>query len=179
MPFEILHFRDSARVIHDRGMTSEITETLQYIENVLFRSFYRGNFLKTALEDMGWRENGLLRILDGRRYEFKGFRNRIAIEANLYVYEYLWDGLFRLQLGYDHGSLDCGLLLLSSQRSERSPLGTSQEIVTREIEALYPTISLPVSIVLFDLGTPRHTDEAELAAPLPQPQTHHTQEVAA
>lgn len=179
MPFEVLHFRNSAHIIHDKGMTSEIMETLQYVETVLFQTYFRGSFLRTALEDMGWRENGLLRILDGRRYEFKGFRNRIAIEANLYVYEYLWEGLFRLQLGFDHGALDCGLLLLTSQRSDKSPLGSTLEIVSLEIEALYPTISLPVTVALFDLGIPRYSDEAAVDEPVPQSETNPILEVAA
>ena len=159
MPFELYHFNNADRVIHDKKMTKALMETLDYVESVLFRSFYRGSMLRSALEDMGWREGDNLQIIEGRRYRFKGFLSRMAIEANLYVYEYLWEGLFRLQLGFDHGNLDCGVLLLTSQRSGKSPLGSSAQILAQEIDSLFPTISLPVSVALYDLGVPRHSDE--------------------
>ena len=110
--------------------------------------------LKSALDDLGWRENGSRNIIDGRRYQYKGFWKRIALEANFQLYEYVQTGLFRLQLGFDKGILDMGLLLLTAQRSEKSPFGTTADLLRSEIEALYPTISLPVSVALFDLGDP-------------------------
>jgi hypothetical protein len=39
-------------------------------------------------------------------------------------------------------------------RSEKSSLGTSRDLAITEVEMLYPTISMPVSIALFDLGLP-------------------------
>jgi len=47
-----------------------------------------------------------------------------------------------------------GIVLVTSQRSEKSKLGNTKDLVCREIEMLYPTINLPVTIVLFDLGKP-------------------------
>jgi hypothetical protein len=44
--------------------------------------------------------------------------------------------------------------MVTSQRSDKSRLGTTEELVAQEIEMLHPTISLPVIIVLFDLGRP-------------------------
>jgi len=44
--------------------------------------------------------------------------------------------------------------MLTSFRSEKSSLGTSRELAEAEVEMLYPTISMPVSIALFDLGPP-------------------------
>ncbi len=44
--------------------------------------------------------------------------------------------------------------MLTSLRSEKSSLGTSRDLAEAEVEMLYPTISMPVSICLFDLGQP-------------------------
>jgi hypothetical protein len=35
---------------------------------------FTGELLRQALDEMGWRENGSLSILDGRRYQYKGFK---------------------------------------------------------------------------------------------------------
>jgi hypothetical protein len=45
-------------------------------------------------------------------------------------------------------------LMLTALRSEKSSYGTSRDLAEAEVELLYPTISMPVSIALFDLGTP-------------------------
>ena len=161
MPFELLHFRDADKIFRKKRMTKNVMDTLKYVDDVLQGSFYRMSLLKTALTDMGWRENGSRNIIDGRKYQFKGFWNRIALEANFQVYEFLHTGLFRLQLGFDKGILDAGVILLTAQRSVKSPLGTSASLAISEIEALYPTISLPVSIALFDLGKPFCIDDEE------------------
>ena len=42
--------------------------------------------------------------------------------------------------------------MLTSQRSEKSSYGSSRDLAEAEVEMLYPTISLPVSVALFDLG---------------------------
>ncbi len=63
--------------------------------------------------------------------------------------------MFRLQIGFDKGEIDLGIVLLNAQRSSRSPLGNNRELVQKEVESLYPTISLPVVIALMDLGTPQ------------------------
>jgi hypothetical protein len=173
MPFEILHFRDSAKIIKKKGMIDVIHETLMYIDAVLYQSFLRGSFLKTALDDLGWRENGDLTILDGRKYQFKGFMNRVALEASLYTYEDIWRALFRLQVGFDKGLLDVGLVVLTGQRSEKSPLGSSAELVRSEILSLHPTISLPVAVALYDFGKPRFADEKD--EPVQDMETQHSE----
>lgn len=43
---------------------------------------------------------------------------------------------------------------IPGQRSEKSKLGSSADLATAEIEQLYPTISVPVTVALFDLGRP-------------------------
>jgi hypothetical protein len=103
---------------------------------------------------MDWRENGSLNILEGRRYQYKGVKKGIAIEGNFSAYEYILEGLFRLQVGFDKGRIETGILMLTSMRSEKSSLGTSRELAIAEVDMLYPTISMPVSIALFDLGPP-------------------------
>ena len=73
---------------------------------------------------------------------------------NLYL-----EGLLRLQIGFDKGMIETGILLLTSKRSENSPYGSTSDMVKEEIEMLYPTISLPVSICLFNLEEPFLPDE--------------------
>jgi hypothetical protein len=78
----------------------------------------------------------------------------VALEGNFSAYEYILEGLFRLQVGFDQGKIETGILLLTSLRSEKSSLGTSRDLAIAEVEQLYPTISMPVSIALFALGPP-------------------------
>jgi hypothetical protein len=94
-----------------------------------------------------------------RGYQYKGFKKGVAIEGNFASYEYILEGLFRLQIGFDKGRIETGILMLTSERSEKSRLGTSVELAKLEVEQLYPTISMPVTIALFDLGTPELPDE--------------------
>ena len=156
MPFEILHFRGSDQIIKDKNMDRDIKSTLTYVDDALYGSLYRGELLRQALDEMDWRENGNgeLKILDGRRYMYKGIKRKVAIEGNFSVYEYILEGLFRLQVGFDKGRIETGILMLTSLRSEKSSLGTSRDLAIAEVEQLYPTISMPVSIALFDLGPP-------------------------
>ena len=151
MPFEILHYRESDKIIKDKNMENDIQVTLEYIYDALYGAFYRGELLRRALEEMGWRENGTLNILEGRRYQYKGFKKGVALEGNFASYEYILEGLFRLQVGFDKGMIDTGILMLTSARSEKSSLGTSRELAESEVQMLYPTISMPVSIALFDI----------------------------
>lgn len=152
--FEILHFRNADKIVRDKKMLNDVQTTLEYIDNVLSGAQFKGELFRQALDEMGWRENGTLNILDGRRYMYKGFKKSVAIEGNFAAYEYILEGLFRLQVGFDKGVIETGILLLTSKRSEKSPYGDTSKMVRDEIEMLYPTISLPVSVVLFDLDEP-------------------------
>jgi hypothetical protein len=156
MPFEMLHFRGSDKIIKSKNMENDVQITLEYINDALYGSIYRGELLRQALDEMDWRENGNeeLKILDGRRYMYKGVKQKVAIEGNFSVYEYILEGLFRLQVGFDKGRIETGILMLTSMRSEKSSLGTSRDLAIAEVEQLYPTISMPVSVALFDLGPP-------------------------
>ena len=156
MPFEILHFRGSDEIIKSKNMENDVQITLEYINDALYGSIYRGELLRQALDEMDWRDNGNgeLKILDGRRYMYKGVKREVAIEGNFSVYEYILEGLFRLQVGFDKGRIETGVLMLTSMRSEKSSLGKTRDLVQVEVEQLYPTISMPVSIALFALGPP-------------------------
>ena len=154
MPFEIVHFRESEKILKEKRMTKDIKVTLEYIDDVLCGTIHRRELLRQSLEEMDWRENGTLKILDGRRYQYKGFKNGVAIEGSFSTYEFILEGLFRLQIGFDKGMVETGILMLTSLRSEKSSYGTSRDLAKAEVELLYPTISMPVSIALFDLGPP-------------------------
>jgi len=155
MPFEILHFRGSDKIIKDKDMEKDVQATLEYIDDALYGSLYRRELLRQALDEMNWRENGSLNIIDGRRYQYKGFKKGVALEGDSFAsYEYLWTGLLRLQVGFDKGLIETGILMLTAARSEKSSYGSSRELAEAEVELLYPTISMPVSIALFDLGAP-------------------------
>jgi hypothetical protein len=155
MPFEIFYVRDSDKIIREKGLLKDLQVTLEYIDTALYGSLYRRELLRLALEEMGWqegRDNGSLNILDGRRYQYKGFKKGVAIEGNFSVYEYILEGLFRLQVGFDNKKIETGILMLTALRSEKSSYGTSRDLAEEEVEQLYPTISLPVTVCLFDLG---------------------------
>jgi hypothetical protein len=165
MSFEILHFRGADKILQEKKMDKEIPLTMEYLNDVLYGSFRRSELLRQALEEMDWRPKGDLNILDGRRYFYKGIRKRVAIDGNFSSYEFIQDGLLRLQIGKDKGKIDMGILLLTSHRSDKSPYGSTKQLVETEVRYLYPTISLPVTIVLFDLGKPGLFAEMGAAAP--------------
>jgi hypothetical protein len=154
MPFEMIHFRDSDKIIRKKKLDRDVKATLEYVYDALQGSLYRGELLRQALDEMGWRENGSLNILDGRRYQYKGFKKGIALEGSFSSFEYLLTGLARLQVGFDKKLIETGILMLTAARSEKSSLGTSRDLAVAEVEALYPTFSMPVAIALFNLGVP-------------------------
>jgi len=156
MPFEILHFRGSDKIIKAKKLERDVQVTLEYVDDVLFETLHRRELFRQALEEMDWRDsgNGNLKILDGRRYMYKGVKRGVAIEGNFSVYEIILEGLLRLQIGFDKGKIETGILILTSKRSEKTPYGSTSKMVNEEIEMLYPTISMPVSVALFDLGDP-------------------------
>jgi hypothetical protein len=161
MPFEVIHFRGSDKILKDKNLDRDVQITLEYVDDVLCGTIYRRELFRQALDEMQWRENGNvdLKILDGRRYMYKGVKHGVAIEGNFSVYEFILEGLLRLQIGFDKGKIETGILLLTSKRSEKTPYGSTSKMVKEEIEMLYPTISMPVSVVLFDLGDPVISDE--------------------
>ena len=151
MPFELLHYRDAEKILKKKKMMDDVKDTLEYVDTVLNGAYPYGQLLKQCLLEKGWRENGTLSILPDRKYHWKGFKKGIAVEGSLSVYEYIHGGLFRMQIGYDKKKVDTGLLLLNNLRGEKTPYGSTKEMLEAEMEMLEPTISLPVTVVLFDL----------------------------
>lgn len=156
MPFEVHHFRDSKTILEHKHILRDVTATLEYVHDALYGSIHYGELLRQALDEMQWRENGMeeLRILEGRRYAYKGIKRGVAIEANLHSYEYILEGLLKLQLGFVRDKVEAGVLLLTAKRGDKTPYGSTSQILVEEVNALYPTISLPVMVALFDLGEP-------------------------
>ena len=155
MNFKLFHFRDADKVLEAKSMTSDVIMTCEYIYDELVGTRFRQEILRAALEAMDWRNEDVdLKVLPGRRYTYKGVKNSIALDANFSSYEYLHTGLLRLQVGYDKGNIRAGILLLPGGRGEKSPYGNTADILKEEVEQLFPTISLPVTICLFDLGEP-------------------------
>ena len=156
MPFTLVHFRESEVVLKNKRMLEDVTSTMQYVDDVLYGAHYKRELLRHVMDEMGWiSDNGDMKILDGRQYRYKGFKKSIGIDGSFGAYEYILEGLLRLQVGYDQGKIVAGVLMLNAKRSEKTPYGTTVDLVKNEIEMLYPTISLPVCICLFDLGEPR------------------------
>jgi len=153
MSFELLHFYESDKILKKKKMEKHVLATLEYMDDALFGTLHRGELLRQTLEEMHWREEPL-NILDGRRYFYKGLSNGIAIDGSLNVYEFILEGLLRLQIGFARQRVDAGVLLLNGRRSDKTPFGSTRELVEKELEQLSPVINLPVSIVLFDLGEP-------------------------
>ena len=161
MSFELLYFRDSDRIVRKKKMGNVILSTLRYLDDVLQGTLYRGELLRQALSEMDWRQEPLS-ILDGRRYQYKGLLNGVAIDGSFSSYEYVQDALLRLQVGFDKKKIETGIVLLTALRSEKSPLGSTRELVEQEIQDLYPTVSMPVIVALFDLGKPgNYTQETK------------------
>jgi hypothetical protein len=153
--FEILHFRGSDQILKEKNLLKDVQVTMEYIDDVLTGSLYKRELLRMALEEMDWTQDAdFMRIIEGRRYMYKGVKRGIAIDGNISAYEYILEGMVRLQLGYDKQRIDAGILLVNSKRSDKSPFGTTADLIKMEIETLYPTIHLPVSVCLFNTGDP-------------------------
>jgi|GEM_PF-1427856 len=154
MSYKIMYFRNAEQILKEKKMVKEVKLVMEYLHECLYGTGYKGELLRQALTEMDWRPTGDLNILDGRRYFYKGFKNRVALDGSFTSYEYIQDALLRLQVGYDKKKIDLGIVMITAQRSEKSKLGSTEELVSQEIEMLHPTINLPVTIVLFDLGKP-------------------------
>jgi lipoprotein NlpI len=160
MPFELVYFHKVEEVLRKKDLVKDVQATMEYLDEVLYGSVHKGELMRQALEEMGWRDEKVS-ILNGRRYQYKGFKKGIAIEGNLSAYEAILEGLIRLQIGYDKKKIEAGILVLTSQRSAKTPYGSTRKMLEEDMESLYPTISLPVLIALFDLGRPLVPEETE------------------
>ena len=162
MPFELLHFRGADKILKKKNMDTVVRITCESVEAFLYGGLYKGGLLRQALEESDWRHDPeKLKILPGRQYTFKGWRNGVAIDGNFASYEAIWDSLLRLQIGWAKKKIDAGIVFVTGERSGKSKYGTTKELIEKEIELLYPTISVPVCIAIFDLGKPGAYLEAE------------------
>ncbi len=161
MSFEMLYFNDAEKVFTKKKLTKDIQLTMEYIDEMLAGRSYRGELLRQALSDMDWR-NGDLSIISGRKYYYKGYKSGVALDGSFNSYEYILTGLFRLQIGFVKGTVDAGILMLPSNRGEKSPLGTTAQIVSTEIKMINKSITVPVAICLFDFGIPIISEENQV-----------------
>ncbi|BBO72683.1 hypothetical protein DSCW_01000 [Desulfosarcina widdelii] len=158
--FEILNFRGSDEILKEKRLLKDVQATMQYIDDVLTGALYKRELLRMALDEMDWSvDSDAMRIIEGRRYMYKGVKRGVAIDGNISAYEYILEGLVRLQIGYDKQRIDAGVLLVNAKRSEKSPFGTTADLIKAEIETLYPTIHLPVAVCMIDPGDPIIFDE--------------------
>ena len=168
MSFELLHFRGADKILKKKNMDHVVRTTCETIEAFLFGTLRKGGLLRQALEEADWRQDPeQLKILNGRRYAFKGIRNGIAIDGQFSSYESIWDSLLRLQIGWAQKKIDAGIVLVTGERSEKTPYGSTKELIGKELELLFPTISVPVSIAIFDLGKPGALLESETKPEVP------------
>lgn len=158
--FEILYFRGSEEILKEKRLLKDVQVTMQYIDDVLTGALYKRELLRLALDEMDWTvDTDSMRIIEGRRYMYKGVKRGVAIDGNIAAYEYILEGLVRLQIGYDKQRIEAGILLVNAKRGDKSPFGTTADLIKMEIETLHPTISLPVSVCLIDTGEPILLDE--------------------
>ena len=137
--FEILHFRGSDEILKQKRLLKDVQVTMEYIDDVLTGSLYKRELLRMALEEMDWTQDAdFMRIIEGRRYMYKGVKRGVAIDGNISAYEYILEGMVRLQLGYDKQRIDAGIQIVNSKRSDKSPFGSTADLIKMEIETLYP-----------------------------------------
>ena len=154
--FEVLHFRGSDKILKKKNMLrSTFKPPCNTSMTCSQGCFTNGSCSGWRLDEMDWaRDTESMRIIDGRRYMYKGVKRKIAIDGNISAYEYILEGLVRLQLGYDKERIDAGILLVNSRRSDKSPYGTTADLIRTEIELLSPTIHLPVTVLSFQHRRP-------------------------
>ena len=152
--FEIICIRGADKIIKEKKMTNVVRSLMQYLDDCLYGTRHKSELMRQALKENDWRNNGDCKIFSERKYAYHGFRNRVAIDGSFNSYEAIHDALFRLQLGYDHKKIDVGIVMIPAQRSEKSKLGKTRDLVKKEIELLEPTITIPVLVAIFDLGKP-------------------------
>lgn len=58
MDFEIIHFRDSDKILEEKAMISDVMMTCAYLYDELVGAKYRKEILRDALEVMDWRDKG-------------------------------------------------------------------------------------------------------------------------
>ena len=96
---EIVHFRESDKIIKRIGLDVDVNITLEYVEAMLHGTLYKRELTIQALKDCDWRE-GDLSIIDGRRYQYKGLKVGWPSRAILPLMNTSWKvfSVFKLDL---------------------------------------------------------------------------------
>ncbi|WP_319408767.1 hypothetical protein [uncultured Desulfosarcina sp.] len=152
MTFQLFHFRDSDRILKEKSMLCYITLTMEHVFNAIKGVYLRNTLLRTVLDEMGWHQGDVWNIIAGRRCRYLGYKNGVAIEASFTDYSYIAEGLTCLQLGYDKGQIDVGILLLTTRGIPAGKEKDTSVILNKDMGAMEPTIRLPVCICLYDFG---------------------------
>lgn len=63
MSFEILHFRGAQQILEEKDMVKDLTNTLTYLDDVLYGAAQKRELLRQALDEMGWRKNRSLEVI--------------------------------------------------------------------------------------------------------------------
>jgi len=67
----------------------------------------------------------------------------------------------RFQIAWVKKQIEAGLVFVTGERKREKPVRTTKELIAKELDLLYPTISVPVTVAIFDLGKPGAYLEAE------------------
>ena len=151
MSFQVFHFHDSERIFRNRSMISDVAMTTQHVFNALNAPIDQGKPLRIALDEMGWHQGDTWNIIAGHHFQFEGFKNAVALKVSLISYEFILEDLAHLQLAFDKGMIDAGLLLLTTWQMPICDRQDWKTVLTKDMDALSPTISLPVSVCLYEL----------------------------
>ena len=150
MDFKLYHFHGSDKIFKNRAMISDVAMTVEHVFNVLKGNLFPDNLLRIALDEMGWHKGSTWNIVAGHHYQFEGFKNGVGLEECLGACGCIVEGLVNLQVAYDKGQIDGGLLLLSVSGIPECNGDDAETILIRDVNSLGPTISLPVSVCLYD-----------------------------
>jgi len=94
MPFELLHFRGAEKILKRKTWIRWLRLLANRSKRFSMGLYAKGDcFAKPWMNLTGDKIQRKLKILPGRQYAFKGWRNGIAIDGNFASYEAIWDSL--------------------------------------------------------------------------------------
>jgi len=129
MSYELLHFRGSEEILKNKNLDRDVEVTMEYLNDAIYGTAHRREILRMVMDETSWRNGDNLNIIPGRRYAYKGLKKRVAIDGTFSSYEFIQTALFRLQLGFDTGRIDVGIVL--------SPLSVAKRVLWDLPENLY------------------------------------------
>ena len=151
MHFQLFHFHGSDKILEQKIMVCDVAMTVEHVFNALNGRQPSDPLVRVALGEMGWhKENTNLGAEHNCRFE--GLKNGVGLEVCLDAYGSLVQGLVNLQMAFDQGQIDVGILLLSARGIPERDSENLKIVLTRDMDALASIISLPVTVSLYDLG---------------------------